>query len=146
MQFIHITRIAKTEYGQVLDVWEASVRATHHFLKEEDFEFYRSQIPAYLEAVDLFAIRDAEKQLWGFMGVSEEEIEMLFVHPDVMGQGAGTTLIEYAVRTLRKSKVCVNEQNGQAFRFYRRHGFEVVRRSECDHSGKPYPILHLALK
>lgn len=32
----NIENIDKTEYEQVVDVGEASVRATHHFLKEED--------------------------------------------------------------------------------------------------------------
>ncbi len=29
------------DYGQIMEVWESSVKATHDFLKQEDFEFYR---------------------------------------------------------------------------------------------------------
>lgn len=140
------TDISKSEYGEVMKLWEASVRATHHFLKEEDIGFFRKEIPRYLGAVDLFAIRDADRRIQGFMGISEKQIEMLFVHPDAMGRGIGSSLVEYAVRELHKSEVCVNEENEQALRFYEKHGFEIVGRSECDDSGKPYPILRLRLR
>ena len=30
----------KTEYPVLLQIWESSVRATHHFLQEEDIEFF----------------------------------------------------------------------------------------------------------
>jgi len=30
----------KNEHNRLLEVWEASVRATHHFLKEEDIDFF----------------------------------------------------------------------------------------------------------
>lgn len=35
----------------------------------------------------------------------------------------------------------VNEQNPQAIGFYQYMGFIVVKRSETDMEGKPYPIL-----
>ena len=44
------------------------------------------------------------------------------------------------------NKVDVNEQNPQALGFYQHYGFEVIDRSPLDGSGKPYPILHMALK
>ena len=32
--------VAKDEYEAVVDLWEASVRATHSFLPDEDIEYY----------------------------------------------------------------------------------------------------------
>jgi putative acetyltransferase len=80
------------------------------------------------------------------MGTSEDKIEMLFVSPNEMRKGIGTLLIKYAVNTLKINKVDVNEQNEQAAKFYQKMGFCVINRSELDNEGKPYPILHLALK
>ena len=34
----------KSEYPELLSIWEKSVRATHHFLKEEDVIFLRKLI------------------------------------------------------------------------------------------------------
>ncbi len=42
------------DYADVIRVWEASVRATHHFLDPEDITFYKSIIPEALPQVKLF--------------------------------------------------------------------------------------------
>ncbi len=39
-------KTATTEdYPEIMKVWESSVKATHHFLKQEDFEFYKHIAP-----------------------------------------------------------------------------------------------------
>ncbi|MBG6130267.1 putative acetyltransferase [Aquimarina sp. EL_43] len=139
--------INKTEYKEVVNVWESSVRATHHFLKEEDIEYFKPLIlDTYLDAVELRCIRNNKKKIIGFVGIAEQNLEMLFIHPEYRGKKIGKTLLEYAIDNLNVTKVDVNEQNEQAVGFYKHFGFEVIGRSELDSSGKPYPILHMELK
>ena len=52
------------------------------------------------------------------MGLSDELIEMLFVHPAEQGKGCGKQLIQYALHEKYIYKVDVNEQNESAHRFY----------------------------
>jgi putative acetyltransferase len=54
--------------------------------------------------------------------------------------------MEYAMRELRADEVDVNEQNPAAVGFYQHFGFKVVGRSPLDGTGKPFPILHMALE
>ncbi len=144
---IEITGISKGEYPEVMSVWEASVRATHYFLKEEDILFFRKLIPEkYLDAVQLYAVRDFDNTILGFSGVSDDTIEMLFIHPDARGKGIGSVLLNHAVNELHLYKVDVNEQNEQAVGFYLHMGFSVAGRSELDGTGKPHPLLHLEMK
>ncbi|MGD1894866.1 MAG: GNAT family N-acetyltransferase [Cyclobacteriaceae bacterium] len=141
-----IGTIDKAEFPEVVDVWEASVRATHHFLKEEDIAYFKPLIlNHYLDAVDLRCIRNDKKELIGFSGVADHNLEMLFIHPDYRGQGVGRALLEYSINHTGVTKVDVNEQNEDALGFYQHYGFKVVGRSEYDPSGKPYPILHMEL-
>lgn len=134
----------KADYSQLMAVWESSVKATHHFLKPEDFEFYKKIIPDYFSNVDLYGIRSGET-INAFMGISDSNLEMLFVSADSRGKGYGKNLLLYALDNLNVNKVDVNEQNIQGVGFYERFGFKVIGRSEKDSMGKDYPILHLSL-
>lgn len=135
-----------SEYGAITELWEASVRATHDFLKEEDILFFKPLIlNEYLAAVKLFCKKDANQQITGFLGTSEEKIEMLFIHPLFRGKGIGKELLEYAIKVLGIRKVDVNEQNEQAVGFYKRFGFKVIGRTQVDSIGKPYPVLQMEL-
>ncbi|MTB51676.1 GNAT family N-acetyltransferase [Lewinella sp. W8] len=141
-----ITPIEREEYPVVVDLWEASVRATHHFLREADIQYFRPLIlEQYLDAVTLRAGRDAAGNIMGFLGVADDGLEMLFLHPDHRGKGLGGVLLTYAIREMGVRKVDVNEQNEGALGFYRHYGFRLVGRSPLDGTGKPYPILHLEL-
>lgn len=142
-----IDDINKNEYNEVVDVWEASVRATHHFLKEEDIQYFKPLIlNTYLDAVVLKCVRTDIGKIIGFLGVADKNLEMLFVHPNYRGLKVGNTLLNYSIKKMNVQKVDVNEQNEQAVIFYKKYGFIISSRSEVDSSGKPYPILHLELK
>lgn len=135
------------DYDEILTVWEAAVRATHHFLPENDILFYKKAIlEEYLPSgmLELVCLKDDHGAITGFMGLSAESIEMLFIRPDASGKGLGKYLLAYAVDTLGKSKVDVNEQNPSAIGFYEHCGFKRVGRSELDGSGKAYPIIHMS--
>lgn len=134
------------DYPEIVEVWEASVRATHHFLEEKHIQYFKPLILRdYLKMVDLRIVRNDQKNIVGFLGVADGSIEMLFLHPSVIGQGIGKQLTQFAIRELNAKKVDVNEQNLHAVKFYERMGFAVKSRSEKDGLGKPFPILHMEL-
>ena len=139
-----LSSITNTEFPQLMHIWENSVRATHHFLSEEDLLFYKELIPSYFGAVRLTAVRDLSNTIIGFMGTSSDSIEMLFIDPTHRRKGIGKLLVSFALENLNLNKVDVNEQNEQALAFYLSQGFEVINRSNLDGSGKPYPIFHLS--
>ncbi len=118
--------------------------ATHDFLKENGFkEIKAALIPDYFPNVDLYAIADNDEYA-GFIGLSSDSIEMLFIDSDRRSMGYGSALIEFAKRQ-GATKVDVNEQNPTALNFYKAKGFHVISRDETDDAGRPYPILHLSL-
>lgn len=133
------------DYEAMTRVWLAAVRATHHFLSEEDIDFYHGRLPGlYMPHVDLYAIRDGG-ECRAFIGLSPGMVEMLFVHPDDMGRGYGSALLDFACKTMGIKRVDVNEQNERALAFYLHRGFHVTGRDATDSEGKPYPILHLEM-
>ena len=142
-----ITPVRPDDHPRVVEVWEASVRATHHFLAPADVEFFRPLIPDVLAGVaELACVRDAAGSVVGFVGVEDRKVEMLFIHPDLRGQGLGKRLLRHAVDVLGATRVDVNEQNEQAVGFYEKMEFVVDSRSELDGMGKPFPLLHMKLR
>ena len=135
-----------SDYPELTQVWEASVRATHHFLPEADILYFRPLVQnELLKSVKLFCIRDPHAGILGFSGLAGDTLEMLFVRPDQFGHGIGKRLLLHAVEQEGARRVDVNEQNPRALAFYQHMGFVVQRRSPLDAMGKPYPILHLEL-
>ena len=141
-----IEPVQKKDYPELLELWEASVRATHDFLEEEDMAFLRPLIlEQYFDAVQLRCIRDEQGKILGFCGVSECKIEMLFVLPETRGQGIGSSLCSHAINNMCANEVDVNEQNQKAIGFYEHIGFQIMGRSPVDGQGRPFPLLHMKL-
>jgi putative acetyltransferase len=141
-----ISRYTAADNAQLITVWEKSVRSTHLFLKEIDIVLYRSILEAYdFTSLAVFCLRESNGDVMGFIGVAVDKLEMLFLRPDCIGKGYGKLLLRFAVDQLNVTKVDVNEDNENAYYFYRRFGFKVMHRKPIDDFGKPYPILQMAL-
>ena len=137
----------QSDYEELTQVWEASVRATHDFLPDSYIELLKNLVlTRYLDAVMLICTKDPRQRITGFAGVAAGKIEMLFIDPAHRGQGLGKQLLRYAMEHLNADELDVNEQNPQALGFYFKQGFEVIGRSEVDGMGQPYPLLHMRLR
>ena len=133
-------------YQQLISLWECAVRATHHFLSEEDISQYRLLIhDYYFDRLKLFCFRK-DKEIAGFIGVSQGDIQLLFVMPGHMGLGIGSALVEFAIKKLGAKTVDVNVQNTTAIGFYKKLGFEPTGISQKDSAGKPFPVMSMKLR
>ncbi len=132
--------------ARLLDIWTSAVGATHTFLSGDDVASIRPEVCTGLVEVEhLYGYRDDRNVLQGFIGVSADKVEMLFVDAGARGKGIGKQLLRYAMDTLCVRFVDVNEQNEQGAGFYRHMGFCVIGRSEQDEQGRPFPLLHLGI-
>ncbi|CAM4417433.1 GNAT family N-acetyltransferase [Acinetobacter dispersus] len=140
-----ITTATQQDHSTLIEIWEKSVRATHDFLPETMIAELKPLIlNEYFHHVQLNKYM-LDQQIVGFLGTSNDNIEMLFILPEYRRAGIGKTLLDFAVKQLQIYKVDVNEQNLQAVNFYQKMGFHTVSRSELDGQGNPYPILHLQI-
>ena len=69
--------LQQNEYPVLLEIWEASVKATHHFLKKDDIEFFKKTIleKKIFNLVDLTVVRNDNNIILGVMGVSGNSLE-----------------------------------------------------------------------
>ncbi|MEE6166742.1 MULTISPECIES: GNAT family N-acetyltransferase [unclassified Mycolicibacterium] len=134
------------DYPRLIEIWRSAVRATHDFLEESDFQRIESNLAStYFPAVTL-TVAEREEESVGFAGTADGNLEMLFVSDQIRGSGIGSALLAETIEKDGVTKVDVNEQNSGAHGFYLSRGFTQVGRSELDGDGRPYPILHLALR
>ena len=132
--------------ADLLDIWEASVRATHHFLSDAEITQIKEYVPQALQGVaHLIIAEDETDGPTAFMGIENNRLEMLFLSPKVRGKGLGKQLLQCAVPNYGVRELTVNEQNPQAVGFYEHLGFQTYKRTECDEEGNPYPLLYMKL-
>lgn len=133
-----------SQFERLVRIWESSVRNTHFFLTESDITELRPLLlNTYLPNLPVFIARDETGAIYGFIGVADKRIEMLFIDANMRGKGVGKQLLTYAIEKLRAEEVDVNEQNPQGVGFYKHMGFMQTGRSEVDGQGKPFPLLHM---
>lgn len=126
-------------------LWEASVRATHHFLREADISNQKPYVTEALAGIRHLYVADAAAPT-AFIGIQDEKIEMLFVSPQHLRKGIGKRLVDMAVRNHGAVFVDVNEQNPDARAFYEKLGFVGSGRTETDGQGNPFPIIEMRRK
>lgn len=133
------------DYPTLLEIWEASVRATHSFVSEDDIEPLKKTIQEQqlFHHSAMTVARDENGIIAGFMGVSGNILDMIFLDPRFINKGAGKMLVRHAIDNLGVNKVDVNEDNEHARGFYEHFGFKVVSRSPIDDYGRPFPLLHM---
>lgn len=142
---VNIAKDARTPelIAGLIKIWEASVRASHHFLTEDDIHSLCPQAEDAVRQIEtLWAVYDDDAVI-GFMGIQSCKIEMLFLHPGYFRKGIGRKLIKKAFSELDVQYVDVNEQNPSALRFYERMGFRTFRRDSTDDCGNPFPVLRM---
>lgn len=127
-------------------LWEASVRATHHFLTEDDIQKLTPFVKMGLLGIGTLVVARDNQNPIAFMGIEADKIEMLFVSPDYFGKELGRELAELGIAQYGVRYVDVNEQNPQATGFYTHIGFKVFERTEFDEQGNPFPILKMKLR
>ena len=141
---IHLRPLQNADRPSLLPIWRRAVESTHEFLRKSDLDEIELEVADYLNTVSSnFWVIEAGTQLVGFMGMSENSIDSLFIDPSVHRQGVGRCCINYARSLYKQLKVDVNEGNTAGLRFYEACGFTVNGRSETDSAGRPFPLLHM---
>lgn len=144
MKILEVTDRTPDLINRLLEVWEASVRATHLFLSDMEIKNIKEYVPQALNGVEHLLVAEDDKGCAvAFMGIEDGSLEMLFISPEERGKGLGKRLIRYGIEKYAVKRLTVNEQNPQAKGFYEHMGFQVYKRTELDEQGNPYPLLYM---
>ena len=92
MNIVEIESRTPELLARLLEVWEASVRATHLFLSPGGIEAVKVYGPQALREVPHLVTAEAAGFPVGFMGIDGRRLEMLFLSPEERGKGLGRKL------------------------------------------------------
>lgn len=128
--------------AELTNLWERSVKTSHHFLNLNEIERIKQYVPNELRKVaKLFVAIEKSNVLLAFIGIKDDMIQMLFVDDKYVGKGIGSKLVDYVINNYDIKYVEVNEDNLIAHKFYLNKGFKDLKRKEYDDYNDPYPII-----
>ena len=130
-----IRKLQKADIDRVADIWlDANLKA-HSFIPAQywksNFEFVKEALPQ----AEVY-VYENENEIQGFIGLSSEHIEGIFVSGEKQSQGIGKLLLDYVKDRKPKLLLNVYKQNTRAMSFYQREGFEIQYEGLDDATGE----------
>ncbi|MBK1991130.1 7-cyano-7-deazaguanine synthase QueC [Campylobacter sp. 2018MI35] len=139
----YLKKLNENEKKSLLNIWEKSVLATHHFLDKKNFNIIKDYLKNNgLEKLQ-FLFYYKNNNLVGFLGFYKDIIKMLFIDPQYFRQKYGEKLIKKVLNDFNIQKVEVNKENLNAIKFYKKMGFEGFNEYIDDFG---YKLIKLKLK
>ena len=121
-----IRKFESRDLDAVMQIWLHGNLNAHAFIAAsfwtEHFEMVRDLLPQ----AELYVHEDAgTRQIDGFIGLTENHIEGIFVAKAARSKGIGKALLEYAKSRKPCLTLSVYQKNQRALAFYRREQFVV---------------------
>ena len=123
-----IRKLQKVDINRVADIWLKTNLKAHFFIPEQywisNYEFVKEMLPQ----AEVYVYED-DKMIQGFIGVSDEYIEGIFVSDEMQSCGIGKMLLDYIKDKKDKLQLKVYQKNVGAMSFYQREGFTIQSES-----------------
>ncbi len=123
-----VRRAAGTDAAAIANVWLAAFAATYDFPHAHtDDEVRRWIRDDLLRGTETWVAVDPDGRIAGFMSLTPDFLDQLYVRPGRTGRGIGSRLVDLA-KTLRPGGLDLYtfQANDGGRRFYERHGFRAV--------------------
>ena len=119
-----IRKLQKVDINRVADIWLKTNLKAHFFIPEQywisNYEFVKEMLPQ----AEVYEYED-DKMIQGFIGVSDEYIEGIFVSDEMQSCGIGKMLLDYIKDKKDRLQLKVYQKNVRAMSFYQREGFTI---------------------
>ena len=121
-----IRKFETRDLDTVMQIWLHGNLDAHAFIAAsfwtEHFEMVRDMLP---QAELYVHENEAPRQIDGFIGLTENHIEGIFVAKAARSKGIGKALLDYAKSRKPRLDLSVYQKNERALAFYRREQFVV---------------------
>jgi putative acetyltransferase len=139
----NIRPYAPDDRDQLVEIWHQASRVGHPFLSAQDLAEQKVLVrDIYLPKAENWVATIAGQPV-GFIGLLDNFVGGLFVHPAAHGMGVGRALIEHAAQLKGGLEVEVYALNGNALKFYQRLGFIQTSTRDSDDQGRPLQLVRM---
>ena len=136
-----IRKLQKVDINRVADIWLKTNLKAHFFIPEQywisNYEFVKEMLPQ----AEVYVYED-DKMIQGFIGVSDEYIEGIFVSDEMQSRGIGKMLLDYIKDKKDKLQLKVYQKNVRAMSFYQREGFTIQSESMDEFTGEKEYVMN----
>ena len=116
--------LRKVDINKVAEIWLDTNIKTHYFISAQYWKSNFELVKELLLQATVYVYED-KQEIQGFIGLSNEYIEGIFVSAEMQSQGIGKILLNYVKGKRNKLILNVYQKNTRAISFYQREGFEI---------------------
>ena len=121
-----IRKFENRDLDAVMQIWLHGNLDAHAFIPASFWTGHFEMVRDMLPQAELYVHEDEDTwQINGFIGLTENHIEGIFVAKAVRSRGVGKALLEYAKSLKPCLTLSVYQKNERALAFYRREQFVV---------------------
>ena len=119
-----IRELRKVNINKVAEIWLDTNIKTHYFISAQYWKSNFELVKELLLQATVYVYED-KQEIQGFIGLSNEYIEGIFVSAEMQSQGIGKILLNYVKEKRNTLLLNVYQKNTRAISFYQREGFEI---------------------
>lgn len=119
-----IRELRKVDINKAAEIWLDTNIKTHYFISAQYWKSNFELVKELLLQATVYVYED-KQEIQGFIGLSNEYIEGIFVSAEMQSQGIGKILLNYVKGKRNKLILNVYQKNTRAISFYQREGFEI---------------------
>lgn len=119
-----IRELRKVDINKVAEIWLDTNIKTHYFISAQYWKSNFELVKELLLQATVY-VYEGKQEIQGFIGLSNEYIEGIFVSAEMQSQGIGKILLNYVKGKRNKLILNVYQKNTRAISFYQREGFEI---------------------
>lgn len=136
-----IRELRKVDINKVAEIWLDTNIKTHYFISAQYWKSNFELVKELLLQATVYVYED-KQEIQGFIGLSNEYIEGIFVPDEMQSCGIGKLLLDYIKNKKLRLRLNVYQKNIRALSFYQREGFDIqCEGSDAATGEKEYTML-----
>ena len=130
-----IRRLQNADVDRVMALWLDTNLKAHDFVPAAYWRSNFEPVKEMLPQAEVYVYEDAG-EIQGFVGLTGEYIEGIFVADETQSQGIGKRLLDHMKAIKDTLHLSVYQKNTRAIRFYQREDFVIQREGLDEFTGE----------